>query len=345
MRDGYGRDIDYMRISVTDRCDLRCRYCMPPEGVRSVSHDEILRFDEILRLTRLFAEAGIKKIKITGGEPTVRRGVIDLIGEIRGLPGIEEVTMTTNGLRMGREPEMAHHLAEAGVSGINLSLDTLREDRYRQITGTDGLHDVLRAVDSCCAEPELRVKINTVTMADWNGDEIEALAGLARDRRIDVRFIEMMPMGMGRDFRGYSQDQIMARLEAAYGPAAGYEGPGRGSGPAVYYDFEGFMGKVGFISALSHRFCESCNRLRLTPEGFLKPCLQYAEGVDLRSLLRGGADDETLAEEIRRGIFEKPRQHGFCGEGTDPRDPEKSGEPAEADLRKKDERLMSGIGG
>ena len=167
-------------------------------------------------------------------------------------------------------------------------------------------------------------------------------AALARDRRIDVRFIEMMPVGLGRDFPGYSQDHILARLEAAYGP--GSKSPEkRGYGPAVYYDFEGFVGKVGFISALSHRFCESCNRVRLTAEGLLKPCLQYAEGVDLRSLLRSGADDETLTKSIRTGIYQKPRQHGFCGEAAECGVPGTGGEAAES--WQKEEGLMSGIGG
>ena len=243
------------------------------------------------------------------------------------------MSLTTNGLLLSA---MLPELMDAGLDAVNISLDTLREDRYAEITGQAALPQVLQALDDCCRQPGLRVKVNAVTLADYNMDEVEALAALARERRIDVRFIEMMPLGLGRDFPGYSQDQILTRLESVYGPGS-KSTEKRGNGPAVYFDFAGFAGKVGFISALSHRFCQSCNRVRLTSEGLLKPCLQYAEGVYLRSLLRSGADDETLTKYIRSGIFQKPRQHGFCGELTE------NGEPAE--FRQKEERLMSGIGG
>ncbi len=339
MKDQFEREIDYIRISVTDRCNLRCRYCMPSCGVPSCGHDAVLRFDEMVRLVRLFCSNGIRHVKITGGEPLVRKGLPSLIRELKKLPGLETVSLTTNGLLLSA---MLPELMDAGLDAVNISLDTLRDDRYAEITGQAALPQVLQALDDCCQQRGLRVKLNAVTLADYNADEVEALAALAQDRRIDVRFIEMMPMGLGRDFPGYSQDQILARLETAYGPGT-KSAEKRGNGPAVYYDFQGFDGKVGFISALSHRFCESCNRVRLTSEGLLKPCLQYAEGVDLRSLLRSGADDETLTKSIRTGIFQKPRQHGFCGETAECGDPGTGGEPTE--VRQKEEGLMSGIGG
>lgn len=333
MKDQFERNIDYIRISVTDRCNLRCCYCMPSCGVPSCGHDAVLRFDEIVRLVRLFCSNGIRHVKITGGEPLVRKGLPALIRDLKKIPGLETVSLTTNGLLLS---SLLPELMDAGLDAVNISLDTLREDRYAEITGQAALPQVLQALDDCCRQPGLRVKVNAVTLADYNRDEVEALAALARERRIDVRFIEMMPLGLGRDFPGYSQDQILTRLESVYGPGS-KSTEKRGNGPAVYFDFAGFAGKVGFISALSHRFCQSCNRVRLTSEGLLKPCLQYAEGVDLRSLLRSGADDETLTKYIRSGIFQKPRQHGFCGELTE------NGEPAE--FRQKEERLMSGIGG
>ena len=314
MRDQFGRKIDYMRISVTDRCNLRCRYCMPAEGVAQVPHSKILRFDELLRLTKAFADCGIRKIKITGGEPLVRRGIVELIREMKAVSGIEEVTLTTNGILIGQRPQLAEELAEAGVSSINISLDTLKKDRYEAVTGTDGLEDVLRALDVCCSVPGLKVKVNTVTLADYNRDEIAELASLARDREIDVRFIEIMPVGLGKSFPGYSQDDIMDELQRTYGPAELYQGPKTGNGPAVYYCFDGFNGRIGMIGALSHEFCGGCNRVRLTSEGFLKPCLQYAGGVDLRQLLRDGTEEEVLRQAIRAGIYNKPRQHAFCSE-------------------------------
>ncbi|MBR4410191.1 MAG: GTP 3',8-cyclase MoaA [Firmicutes bacterium] len=320
MKDKFGRNIDYIRISITDRCNLRCRYCMPACGIESVPHSKILTFSEIVRLAERFAEVGIRKVKITGGEPLVRRGVLDLIREIRQVSGIDEVTLTTNGVLIGQQPELAHQLAEAGVSGINISLDTLNRVRYENLTGTDGLDDVLRAIDACCSVPELKVKINTVTVAEYNWDEVEDLAYLAKDRNLDVRFIELMPVGMAHRFSGYSQDWIMKRLQKEYGPAEADPSYRGGNGPADYYRLEGFCGRVGFISAMSHMFCAECNRVRLTSEGLLKPCLQYAGGTDLRQLLRDGADNEILRDAIREAIYNKPQHHRFLDEIDDEMD-------------------------
>ena len=285
---------------------------MPECGIEAVPHSDILRFDEIIRLTERFAEAGIRHVKITGGEPLVRRGITSLIRDIKRVQGIETVSLTTNGILIGQHPELAFQLAEAGVSGINISLDTLNRERYETLTGTDGLDDVMKALDVCCTVPGMKVKINAVTLAEYNWDEVDDLAELARKRNVDVRFIELMPVGLGSQFGCFSQDWILTRLEKAYGPATADSGPVEGYGPAVYYRFRGFCGRIGFISALSHQFCESCNRIRLTSEGFLKPCLQYAGGVDLRQLLREGADDETLQKAVHDGIYSKPQQHVFC---------------------------------
>lgn len=325
MLDKQGRNIDYIRISVTDRCNLRCRYCMPEEGVKQVCHDHILRFDEILRLVNIFAQLGIKKVKLTGGEPLVRKGLPSLVADIKKIKGIEQVTLTTNGLLL---EDNLQSLVDAGLDGVNISLDTLSDDTYREITRNDGLEKVLAALDACSSFTQLRVKINAVTLADYNMGEIETLAELARNRNIDVRFIELMPMGLGRDFRGYRQELILERLTAAFGqPVISAES--HGNGPAVYCKFSGFKGNVGFISALSHTFCGTCNRIRLTSEGFLKPCLNYAEGADLRAVLRGGAGDETIKTIIKESILNKPSGHSFGRESE----------------LKKDLRKMSDIGG
>ena len=314
MRDQFDRNIDYIRISVTDRCNLRCRYCMPPEGVVPVEHSKILTFGEIVRLTELFAQCGIHKVKITGGEPLVRRGVLELIRQIKNVPGIEEVTLTTNGILIGQQPQLAADLAEAGISGINISLDTLRKERYKLLTGTDGLDDVLRAIDVCCSIPELKVKVNAVTLAEYNWDEVEDLVWLAKDRNLDVRFIELMPVGMAQRFGCYSQDWILKRLEKEYGPVQRIQDQKKGNGPAVYYQIDGFRGRTGFISALTHMFCGECNRVRLTSEGLLKPCLQYGGGTDLRQLLRDGSDRETLIAAIQDAVYNKPQHHCFLEE-------------------------------
>ncbi len=307
MRDQLGREIDYMRISLTDRCNLRCGYCMPRCGVPSVPHEMILRFDEIIRLVNIFCSMGVKNVKITGGEPLVRKNASALIGEMKSISGIEKVTMTTNGILLSENLEA---LAEAGLDGINISLDTLNRNKYLKITGSDGLDTVLKAIDRCRAFPQIKLKINTVTMADYNRDEICALADFAADCGASIRFIEMMPIGLGAGFDGYSQDEIIAALEEAYGPAK-IINEKVGSGPAQYFEFEGYRGRVGCISPMSHKFCQSCNRIRLTSEGLLKPCLGSNEGIDLRKPLREGLTDEKLADIIKQGIYRKPAGHCF----------------------------------
>lgn len=325
MKDRQGREIDYIRISVTDRCNLRCRYCMPEDGIEQLSHGEILNFDEIIRLVKIFAGLGITKVKLTGGEPLVRKGFCRLVSDIKKVRGIQQVTMTTNGILL---EENLPELIEAGIDGINISLDTLNADKYREITRHEGLEKVFSAIKACEMCEKLHVKINAVTLADYNIDEIEQLAAMAKDNCVDVRFIEIMPMGLGKNFEGYSREVILDRLERAYGKAE-YSHENNGNGPAVYFRFEGFKGSVGFISAISHNFCGSCNRIRLTSEGFLKPCLNYSEGEDLREMMRTGMADTKLAAIIEKAIFNKPECHSFA---------------QDTDIRK-DSRKMSEIGG
>ena len=306
MIDSCGRRIDYMRVSITDRCNLRCRYCMP-EDQPFIEHDQILRYEEIIRICRAATKLGVRNIKITGGEPLVRRGCCELIEQIKALPGIEHVTVTTNGVLL---EEVVPRFREIGVDGVNISLDTLRPDVYAKITGRDSFDAVWRGL--CAAvDAGLRVKINCVPLSGVNEDELCSLAMLARDWPVDVRFIEMMPIGYGRKYCGEeTEDHVRHLLEGAYGKADSLSGR-FGNGPSTYMQLEGFKGKIGFISAISHKFCEDCNRVRLTSEGFLKPCLQFSHGADMRSLLRDGSSDEQIGIVAEKTIFEKPRSHRF----------------------------------
>ena len=305
MKDGYGRNIDYLRISVTDKCNLRCRYCMPPEGVPSVPRSEVLTLEEISRIAGVMAQMGLKKVRLTGGEPLVRSNVTALMRRLHEMEGIRQLALTTNGVLLkGLLPE----LIDAGLSAVNISLDTLDREIFRKITGSDSLREVLQGMDAAY-ERGMRVKLNCVPCRELNGGEAIPLAGIARERAIDVRFIELMPIGLGRQFTGVPSEELLTQLSEVYGPAHALQETGEG--PARYYAFDGFLGRVGFISPISHRFCESCNRLRLTAEGRLKLCLYYKDGIDLRALLRVGASDEALMEVIAGAILKKPRQHSF----------------------------------
>ena len=306
MLDQFNRNIDYIRLSITDRCNLRCRYCMP-EGAAYERHEAILRYEEILRICRAATELGITKFKLTGGEPLVRRGCAELAAALKALPGAEQVTLTTNGLLLG---EHLDALCAAGLDAVNISLDTLDAEKYRRITGFAGFRqeDALALLRRCC-EKGLRAKLNVVLLPE-NRDEVCALAAIAAELPVDVRFIELMPIGFGGALERVDPDEALASLKRRW-PDLHATGEKRGNGPAVYYASEALLGRVGFIDAVSHRFCESCNRVRLTSTGQLKPCLSYDSTVDLRALLRGGCSDEELKAALREGIFRKPRAHRF----------------------------------
>lgn len=307
MTDRYGRTIDYLRVSVTDRCNFRCVYCMPPDGIPSVSHDDILRYEELLRIIRLFAELGIKHIRLTGGEPTVRRGLVKLIREIHDMPGIETISMTTNGLLL---PEMLDDLKDAGLTSVNISLDTLKEERFDEITRTTGnLPKVLEAI-GLSEEAGLSTKVNCVAMRGVNDDELADIASLAKDRNIGVRFIEYMPIGKHDYEQAIYKDELLDLLRSAFGELS-TDPKVRGYGPAIYYKPEGFTGSIGVISAMSHSFCETCNRVRMTPEGFLKLCLQYDVGVNLRSPVRQDLTDDQIKQLILASLDRKPEHHTF----------------------------------
>ncbi len=307
LTDGYGRRINYLRLSITDRCNLRCKYCMPGglEG-RKVSMAEILSYEELLRVAEAAAALGITRFKVTGGEPLCRRGCAALIGRLKQLPGVEQVTLTTNGVLL---QEALPELCRAGLDAVNISLDTLDPQKYAEITGQDALPKVLAGLEAALAAG-LPVKINAV-LTEGNADAWQDLVALAETRKLDVRFIELMPIGYGRQQRGVSNGALLASLAARY-PGMERDLQWHGNGPAVYYRMPGFVGSVGFISAVHEKFCSSCNRLRLTSQGQLKPCLCYGEAVDLRATLRRPDSSMALLQEkIREAVREKPRAHCF----------------------------------
>ena len=306
MLDQYGRRINYLRISVTDRCNLRCRYCMP-EGVQDVGMKNILTFEEIWEIVKTGVSLGITHSRITGGEPLVRKGCADLILGIRKIPGVETITMTTNGVLLGN---YAKQLKEAGVDGVNISLDTLDPEEFCQITGKRELPAVLAGIRAA-KDAGLPVKLNAV-----NRKELDPvpLVRYAQNENLPLRFIEMMPVGYGKQYVGRSNEELREMLEKTFGTAEklvdSEELSRMGSGPAVYYRFSDLKVPVGFISAIHGKFCDTCNRVRLTAEGYLKLCLCYDEGEDLRRVLREG-EKENLRTIMEQTISRKPAAHCF----------------------------------
>ena len=306
MIDSQGRTIDYVRISVTDRCNLRCVYCMPEQGIPMASHEDLLSFEEIERLCRILADVGIRKVKLTGGEPLVRKDFVELVRKIKAIDGIEKVTLTTNGVLLA---EVMDELAAAGIDGINISLDTLNPGKFMEITRRDSFSEVHRGIQKALTYPGISLKLNCLPLS-LEEQNLEEIAELAKDHKMHVRFIEVMPIGQGKKYEFLSEIQIIERLEKKFGKLAPYREQ-LGFGPGHYYSIEGVQGKIGFISAISHKFCNSCNRIRLTAEGYLKSCLQYETGRDLRKSLRSGATDEEIKEAIIQAIEEKPIGHIF----------------------------------
>lgn len=307
MIDIYNRKIDYIRISVTDRCNLRCIYCMPESGISFLSHEMLLTYEEITHLCELFVKTGISKVKITGGEPLVRKDLNKLIKSIKDIDGINNITLTTNGILL---EEQLDDLIKSGLDAVNISLDTLREDRYREITRVGEVHKVIRGIDKALKYKNLNVKLNCVPIKDENEDEIIDIINLTKDRDLSVRFIELMPIGLGKDMAGYSNEEIISIIENKIGNMTPYKGE-LGNGPSDYLSLEGHKGKIGFISAVSHKFCENCNRVRLTSDGFLKRCLQYKYGCDLKSMLRIGKSNDEILKIIEETIYNKPKNHHF----------------------------------
>lgn len=306
MLDSYNRVIDYVRISITDRCNLRCIYCMPEEGVSLVSHDEIMTFDEIVRICTVLAKLGVRKVRLTGGEPLLKRDLADLISRIREIPEIEKLTLTTNGVLLA---DKIDELAKAGIDGINISLDTMNREKFSKITRRDEFERVMEGIRKTLEYPEIKVKINCVPV-DIDESDIRDLVLLAENNEIHVRFIEIMPIGLGKNFTFRSEEEIKKVIESFFGIMKPY-GEKLGNGPAKYWSIDGFKGRIGFISAMTHKFCNECNRIRLTSQGFLKTCLQYDTGADLLKIIRSGGGDSLLEKAICDALAEKPMEHGF----------------------------------
>lgn len=308
MLDRQGRTIEYLRISVTDRCDLRCRYCMPAAGVAPLRPSDILKYEEILRISRLLAQLGIKKVRLTGGEPLVRKGLPSLIKGLKSTPGIEQICLTTNGVLLS---EQLSKLVGAGLDSVNISLDALNEKVFENITRRPGVDKVLRSIDDAL-DAGLPVKINCVPTV-LNEDQIIPMAErFLQDPRLSLRFIELMPIGLGQSIKGISPNMIKFTLSERFGKLTHLEKESL-AGPCEYFSVEGFPGKIGFISAVSNCFCQSCNRVRLTSTGFLKTCLQFDEGVALKPLLE--RSDEELSDAMRAAILAKPAHHLFSETG------------------------------
>lgn len=310
MIDSFGRKINYLRISITDLCNLRCKYCMPESGIDKKCHDQILRNEEIIEIVRIMSELGIDKVRITGGEPLIRKGIVDIIKEISAFEGIKEVVMTTNGELL---EDMAKDLKEAGLGRVNISLDTFDRDKFISITRRDSLDKVLKGIDKAIEVGLDPVKINTVLMGGVNDDEIEKFVSLTKDKPIDVRFIELMPIGEASNWskeRFISTGEILDRVPDL-NPVVGKDV----SSPAKYYKLHDSLGTVGLIDPISCSFCSNCNRIRVTSDGKLKLCLHSDIEIDLLTALREGKDVKKL---ILESIKVKPEKHSMESEDFTP---------------------------
>lgn len=310
MKDTIGRNIDYLRISVTDRCNLRCMYCMPEEGICKKEHEDILTLEEIYLFVEACSKLGIGKVRITGGEPLVRKGLTGLVEQIAKLPGIREVALTTNGVLL---PQYAYELKQAGLKRVNISLDTLDEKKYEYITRGGKLETVMDGIEAAESVGLKPVKLNTVLIGGFNDDEIEDFVNFTTDRSIDVRFIELMPIGQAAHWakKHFIPNNAIIERVPELVPVQSSDA----SSPAKYYKLPGALGKVGLINPISHAFCGSCNRIRLTADGKLKPCLHTETEIDIKTVIQQGAG---LEETIKAAILHKPVQHQLNDQHSKP---------------------------
>jgi cyclic pyranopterin phosphate synthase len=309
MKDLHDRPINYMRLSVTDRCNLRCIYCSPGREFRFLPPSEILSYEEFLRLARLALEIGVVKFRVTGGEPLVRKGLAGFIRSLVGLKGADDISLTTNGILL---KDHLDELREAGLKRINISLDTLDPATYAEITGGGQLSSVLEAIDGALEKGFAPVKINVVLLKGKN-DDFSRFVDLAREKPVHVRFIELMDFSPAHGYFVSCRD-ARARL-GAFGRLEEAPAP-EGAGPARYYALPGMKGSFGLISPYSDHFCASCNRLRISADGRLLPCLFAAEAVDLKSLMRSGIDDERLRDVLKDALSRKPRDKEAAAKGA-----------------------------
>ena len=305
LQDQFGRSIEYLRISVTDRCNFRCVYCMPEEGMQWLPKSAILSYEEIQEVVRQLAPLGLRRLRITGGEPTIRPQIHELVRKLRAVPEITDIALSTNGVRL---PEIGQLLRDAGLDRVNMSVDSLRPERIAGIARRDLGFDPVRAARAAQDAGLSPIKLNMVVMRGINDDEIEAMARLTVENPWHVRFIELMPVG---DLRALTwehvvpSDEILARLRAI-APLTPTSGPERGNGPAAYYQWPDAAGSIGVITPMTHTYCASCNRVRLTADGRLRTCLFGDHEIDLRTPLRAG---EPLEPFFRRALAEKPKEH------------------------------------
>lgn len=299
MRDRCARDITYLRLSVTDLCSLRCRYCMPADGVPKRDHRDVCSVEELVEITRAAVDCGVRKVRLTGGEPLVRRGILDIGRGISAIEGVEELCLTTNGVAL---PQLAGPLKEAGVDRLNVSLDTLRPDRFAYMTRVGRLADVLRGLESAAAAGFTGTKLNVVLMKDFNGDEIPDFVNLARRYPLEVRFIELMPIGEGQNAQFLPAQAVLDACPDLR--------PAENSGVARRYRPPDGPGLVGLIEPMSHRFCGDCDRIRVTADGKLKPCLHSDQELPLR-----GLHGEALRRAVAAGIAAKPERHHMSETG------------------------------
>ena len=311
MIDKFGRKVDYLRISVTENCNLKCIYCID-DNILNTYKNDILSDDEIVKIATECASLGIKKIRITGGEPLVRKNIENLIYRLNNIKEIEEIYITTNGVLLNDKIEI---LKENGLTGVNISLDSLNKDRFKKLTKFDKLKEVLLSIDKAL-ELGLKVKINTVIVDDINKDEIIDFVKLTKDKNIDIRFIELMPIGAAKKYKGTSNEEILNIINKNFKNIK-VENKSKRSGPANYIRVDNYKGKIGFISPISNCFCEDCNRIRLTSTGFLKKCLHYNYGIDLKKHIRSNISNKDLKELIYLNIYDKPQNHLFMKDCDD----------------------------
>ena len=335
MKDQFGREVSYLRLSVTDNCNLRCIYCMP-EDAKNESDNNNLTIDEYYRTVEIFARLGIRKVRITGGEPLIRKGIDELIGRISTIPEIEEIAITTNGLLLERYLDK---FIESGVASLNISIDSVNKENFNKITRGGDLEKVTGSLRKA-RDNGMEVKLNTVIIRGVNDHEILDLVRFAMENHVDIRFIELMPIGCARNLKGMKSEEIIEILKGDPGMRIVQEtvegSPGNKeimrTGPAQYYSIPGTGNRIGFISPLSSCFCDTCNRIRVTSDGKIKQCLYYKANIDLKELFRNrGMTDEELIKIVEREIYTKNRKHDFNA--------------YEKDTDKREERIMSSIGG
>ncbi len=313
MQDKNHRTISYLRLSITDRCNLRCMYCMPESGVQFIPHRDILTYEEMLHLVELTAQRGIRKVRVTGGEPLVRKGFVGFLEKLCRIDRLEEVSLTTNGVLL---KQYAADIRKCGICRVNVSMDSLRPDRFQRITGKDCYQQVWEGIEESERVGFDPIKINVVAIKGVNDDEILDFAHLAMQKPYHIRFIELMPIGDGNGWRPerfMSTDEIYARLEAIGTLTPAKSNPY--DGPAQRYKVDGGLGEIGLIGALSHHFCAVCNRLRLTAEGNLRGCLFSDQETDLKTPLREGRGDDAVLRLIEETIENKPKDHGLLTQG------------------------------